>query len=225
MIAVLIPAHNEEALIAQCLRSVELAAQSPALRGEAVTVIVALDGCTDGTEAIATRFGATLVHTAGGNVGAARAAAAERALALGARWLANTDADTRVPPDWLSAQLADGADAFCGIVTVDDWSDYCVGMAAAFVGAGTPHDGHPHVHGANLGISAAAYRACGGYAPLRCSEDVALIDAVVASGGTVARRARPCVHTSARRHARARGGFSDYLQTLERRLLGAGQPA
>jgi hypothetical protein len=34
--------------------------------------------------------------------------------------------------------------------------------------------GHHHVHGANLGMSASAYGAAGGFPPLRTHEDVAL---------------------------------------------------
>jgi glycosyltransferase involved in cell wall biosynthesis len=52
VIAVLIPAHNEEQLIGACLRSVALAARCAGLRGEAVQVFVALDRCSDGTAGI-----------------------------------------------------------------------------------------------------------------------------------------------------------------------------
>jgi len=225
MIAVLIPAHNEETLIGACLQSVSAAARHPALFGESVEIIVALDRCVDGTAGIVAQYSAHAVRLTEGNVGLARAAAAARALELGARWLALTDADTRVPDDWLAAQLAAGAEAFCGAVTVDDWEDYSVGMAVAFVGSELVQDGHPHIHGANMGISARSYLRCGGFQPLAVSEDVALIRSLEALGLPIARLAKPLVRTSARRNARAVGGFSDYLKGMEARLAFAGDAA
>lgn len=47
-VAVLVPAHNEEATIERCVRSC-LAQEYP---GDPPSVIVGLDGCTDGTEAV-----------------------------------------------------------------------------------------------------------------------------------------------------------------------------
>ena len=79
-------------------------------------------------------------------------------------------------------------------------------------------DGHPHVHGANMGFSAVAYRQCGGFAPLATGEDVALIQAMHGAGMQVARLASPRVMTSARRHARAPHGFSEFLRRLEQRV-------
>lgn len=219
MIGVIIPAHDEEALIGACLRSVLVAAESPELRGERVEIVVALDRCSDGTAAIVAAHGVRSVALQHGNVGHARAAAANVALDLGARWIATTDADTIVPPDWLSAQLAYDCDAFCGVVTVDDWSDYPAAMLDAFAGTEAIVDGHPHVHGANMGLSAAAYRLCGGFDALDVSEDVALVGALVAAGARIARKPSPVVVTSARRAARAVGGFSDYLRALEARLI------
>ena len=65
-----------------------------------------------------------------------------------------------------------------------------VGMAdaeAAGVGAdGVEADGatrwHPHVHGANLGVTAAAYLAAGGFSALRTGEDHALVRALETAG-------------------------------------------
>lgn len=218
MIAVLIPAHDEEGLIGACLRSVAQAAHCAGLRGEPVQVFVALDRCSDGTAAIVAAHGAQAIVLQSGNVGSARAAAAEAALAAGARWLACTDADSVVPANWLSAQLDCASDAFCGIVTVGDWDDYDSALRDAYRAGECRHDDHPHVHGANLGLSADLYRRCGGFLPLAAHEDVALVEAMVRVQARIARRAQPVVVTSARRMARARGGFSDYLKQLERSL-------
>ncbi len=219
MIAVIVPAHNEEALIAGCLDSLQVAACDPALRGEAVTVVVALDRCSDGTAAICCALGAQVVSVDAGCVGVARAAASERALALGARWIGCTDADSRVPADWLARQVQCGASAFCGVVAVDDWLDYPDDVRQQFVQGEMARDGHPHVHGANMGFSAMAYRRSGGFAPLATGEDVALIQAMHSAGMYVARLAHPRVTTSARRHARAPKGFSSFLHRLEQEVV------
>jgi glycosyltransferase involved in cell wall biosynthesis len=218
MIAVTLPAHNEEQLIAVCLQSLQVAALHPALRDEPVVIVVALDRCSDATEWICQRMGVEVVNVDAGCVGIARAAASERALALGARWIGCTDADSVVPPDWLARQLQCGAHAFCGVVAVGDWLDYPQAVREQFLQGEQAVDGHPHVHGANMGFSAAAYRQSGGFAPLTTGEDVALIQTMHGAGMRVARLASPRVMTSARRHARAPHGFSDFLRRLEQRV-------
>ncbi|MCC7633998.1 glycosyltransferase [Stenotrophomonas rhizophila] len=222
MIAVIVPAHNEAADIARCLAAVAVAGKHPGLDGEAVVAVVALDACTDATAAACAGHGAAMVALDARCVGAARAAAASHALALGARWIASTDADTIVPPDWLWKQTTCGADAFCGVVEVRDWLDYPPLVREAFAVCEHARDGHGHVHGANLGVSAAAYRAAGGFAPLVTGEDVALVQALQQAEVSIAWHARPAVATSARRSARAPRGFSGFLRTLEREVLDAG---
>ena len=178
MIGVIIPAHNEEGELERCLAAIRVAAGDAALGGEPVHVMVVLDSCSDGSRAIVERHARHRVQdccvvgglvVASRNVGAARAAGAACLLALGARWLAFTDADTRVSPDWLVRQLELDADAVCGSIGVDDWSAH--GAQAGFIRdhfAVTYHDvdGHRHIHGANLGVSAAAYLRAGGFLPL-----------------------------------------------------------
>jgi len=215
MIGVVIPAHNEEACIAACLASVRRAARCEALAGEPVEIVVALDRCSDRTAEIVAAFGVTAVALAVGNVGRARAAGVSTAITRGARWVACTDADTVVPPNWLSEQLAYGCDAFCGTVAVHDWLDYGAAVRRAFLAGQCEADEHPHVHGANLGMSTEMYQRCGGFPPLDAHEDVALVAALVEAGARIARKVVPAVITSARRQARARGGFADYLRALE----------
>ena len=217
MIAVVIPAHDEAAAIAACLAAVADAARCAALADEVETIVV-LDRCSDRTAVIAGAFGVTLLVEDAGNVGRARAAGTALAIARGARWVACTDADSRVPSDWLSAQLALDCDMFCGMVEVDDWLDYAPDVQLRFDALHARVWNHPHVHGANLGFSSAHYLACGGFAPLAVHEDVALVDAMVQIGARIVRAPTPRVATSARRHARAAAGFSDYLDALERRL-------
>ncbi len=234
MIGVAIPAHDEEDCLSGCLRAVLAAACHPALGGEAVRVCVVLDACSDESSAVVRRHMAPfraagvaleLYAVQARRVGAARGAGARRLLAAGARWLAFTDADTRVAPDWLADQLALGADAVCGTVAVDDWSPHA-GKAGAlqahFDGFYQDRDGHRHIHGANLGVGARAYLAAGGFEPVACHEDVFLVRALESSGARLAWSARPRVFTSARTDARARDGFGD---TLLRMLDGSGDAA
>lgn len=87
MLAFVIPAHNEETLIARCLRSVLRAAHHPALNSERVEVIVVADSCSDRTALIASSMSARVLHVDGRNVEAACATGADAALAAGARRL------------------------------------------------------------------------------------------------------------------------------------------
>jgi glycosyltransferase involved in cell wall biosynthesis len=215
MIAVVIPAHNEAELVGACLASVQAAALAPGLRGEQVIVVVIADSCSDGTACIAASAGAIAIAVSFQNVGQARAVGAARALDAGARWLAFTDADTVVAPDWLAAQLRLRADAVCGTVAVEDWHDYGERMRSHYARIYEDRDGHRHIHGANLGVCAQAYRRAGGFPPLQSSEDVALVNALIASGANVAWSAAPRVVTSARRNFRAPHGFGATLLRVD----------
>ncbi len=214
MIGVVIPAHNEQHCICAALNAVRTASSHPGLAGEAVEVLVVLDDCVDTTGVLAVAAGAMTLALSARNVGVARAAGADALLARGARWLAFTDADTVVSPSWLTEQLALGTDAVCGSVSVDDWSPHGVNagrLREHFGRTYSDRDGHRHIHGANLGVSAEAYRRVGGFLPMACSEDVALVRALEAAGARIAWSARPRVTTSARVQARAVGGFADAL--------------
>lgn len=215
MIAVVIPAHNEADLAGACMASVKLAATSSELNGEHVMVVVVADSCSDDTAGIVGAFGAKAIAVNYRNVGKARAAGAAWALDAGARWLAFTDADTVVAQDWLAAQLRQKADAVCGTVAVEDWQDYGERMRSHYAGSYNDRDDHRHIHGANLGVCAQAYRRAGGFPPLQSSEDVALVNALIASGATVAWSAAPRVVTSARRNFRAPDGFGATLLRVD----------
>src|SRR5256885_640680 len=94
-----------------------------------------------------------------------------------------TDADTTVSPSWLADQLALQADVVCGTVAVPDWSAHGAHAGAAqrhFESTYMDRDGHRHVHGANLGISAWHYRNVGGFEARRCGEDQDLVDRLAA---------------------------------------------
>ncbi|WP_371502926.1 glycosyltransferase [Kitasatospora sp. NBC_00374] len=230
-LAVVVPARDEEELLGGCLDALHRAARHPRVRALPVRMIVVADACTDGTEAVARRHGAELLQLTAGNVGAARAAgsdhaigtapASRRGLTPEGLWLAHTDADSRVPADWLAQQLAHAAagwHAVVGTIRVTDWTGHMEGTAVAFrrhYQQEWPADLHRHVHGANLAVRADAYRAAGGFEPRRVGEDRTLVAALEAAGRRVKRTTRNPVTTSARREARARGGFGDFLQELD----------
>lgn len=216
-VGVVIPAHDEQELLPACLAAVRCAAEQA---GVPVEVLVVADDCQDATAVIAARWGVTCLTTRARNVGAARRAGCDALLGAGqpaGLWLATTDADSSVPPDWLRRQLgyaAAGADAVVGTVRLAVTSASPAGLLDAFRHGYLPAEGHPHVHGANLGFAAAAYLAAGRMPPLGLAEDVAFIAALEVAGCRIIRAADLPVLTSARRLGRVRGGFADYLSRL-----------
>ncbi|MBE7190481.1 hypothetical protein, partial [Jatrophihabitans endophyticus] len=129
---------------------------------------------------------------------------------------ANTDADSVVEPDWLVHQLdhaESGAHVVAGTVSPDvDGATLRRWRAEHDAG-----DGHPHVHGANLGIRGDALVSLGGWPAFATGEDVELVARASAAGFAVVRTGRHPVRTSARRVGRAPKGFSSYLAALDER--------
>ena len=103
-----------------------------------------------------------------------------------------------------------------GTVRVDDWSQQQpASVRARFATTyGAPSQGHLHVHGANLGMSAEAYLDAGGVPPLALAEDQALVDALRGRARRMVATGRIPVTTSARRESRTVGGFADHLREL-----------
>jgi glycosyltransferase involved in cell wall biosynthesis len=215
-VCVVVPAHNEARLIQRCLGSVARAARACVAR---VEVIVAADSCTDGTVRVARAMGARIVEVRVGNVGRVRAAGCAEALREGGAglWLAHTDADSTVPEDWIARQLryADhGMDLVAGTVEVDRWQDWPAKLRTRYEEfyQDAQRAGRHHVHGANLGLSGAAYRCLGGFAPLEVGEDRALLAAAERAGLAIAYPTDLAVRTSGRRRARVvGGGFHRFL--------------
>ena len=229
MIGICIPAHDEEDYIDRCLASVVGASRHEGLNGEPVEIVVVLDACGDGTAERASAWGVTLLPVHHRNVGVARAVGATHLIEAGARWLAFTDADTRVSESWLTDQLALRAEVVCGTVGVTDWDSHGIHAETAragFLAAYQDREGHRHVHGANLGIDAQAYLRIGGFEALACSEDQALVDRFERAGAVIAWSARPRVTTSARAYSRVTGGFATTLrQAWCSDAAGAGRPS
>jgi hypothetical protein len=136
-------------------------------------------------------------------------------------WLATTDADSLVPPDWFVRQMgyrSGGADLVVGTVHVVDWQDRSrlrPHWERAYAADHHPRaPGHRHVHGANLSFSAAAYLRAGGFADVASDEDVRLVQACRSAGASVIWASDLSVATSARRIGRAPLGFAWYLNQL-----------
>lgn len=195
-VLVVVPARDEEQLLPRCLASLRRAAQHPDLDRLSVRIAVVLDGCSDRSgERAAPQLlrRDSILEQHAGNVGIARAhgidtlLAAESGRPLAEVWIANTDADSRVPRDWLARHVAlanTGADAVVGTITVDDWHEQPTCTQPLFAARylrDVRSAAHRHVHGANLGVRASTYRQIGGAAPLRLAEDHALVEALEVS--------------------------------------------
>jgi len=217
MIGVVIPVHNEEKLLGDCLDAVRRAAMDPLLDAEPVELVVVLDACADRSAAIAIQRKAQIVSLNTRCVGAARALGASLALDNGARWVAFTDADSIVPLNWLSMQLDLYADATCGQVAIEDWSGYPSGVRERYLMDYSMDT--RHIHGANLGISAAAYRAAGGFAALQLGEDAALVSSLLERKADIRFAGAPRVSTSARWESTIEGGFASMLRGLRERCI------
>lgn len=221
-VVVVVPARNEEDLVEECLRSVRLAAVEARSRYPDVSVRILLvaDACSDRTEERARAIAGVEVLSVGSSrVGAARATGVDAALLaieaeqLAHVLLANTDADSRVPANWIShlVELVDaGADVVVGTVRPDPEA---LTRAQNDGWLRTHRRGFPngHVHGANLGIRASAYRAAGGFESLDEHEDNQLVARLADGGATMVASDVAEVITSARFVGRTPGGYAGYL--------------
>jgi len=222
-VGVVVPARDEELLLPGCLRALSVAADRLwASHRVPVDLLVVLDRCVDGSAQVLTSHPEVRsLAVRVGNVGLARAAGlADVVVRHGAAsptdlWLATTDADSRVPADWLVRQLElawSGADAVVGTIDVDDWSQHPPYVEQRWRASYDPRDGHPHVHGANVGMRAEVYLAVGGFPGLALDEDVTMVAAL--SDHRVVRTGSIPVVTSARPAGRLVGGFADHITAL-----------
>ena len=209
-IAVVIPARDEEELIGRCLASVLESSRHVTVP---VDVIVVADGCLDSTASVARSVrGVRVVEVDSSNVGTARSIGVAAALDRRADWIANTDADSVVPRDWLLVQLelaAAGHDVVVGTVR-PDFDDLGDDQRSAWEASHAAGVANGHVHGANLGVRASAYLAVGGYRTMPEHEDVDLVARL--AGFDVVASARAQVVTSGRRFGRTAGGYARYLR-------------
>ena len=232
-VGVVLPVHNEEELVQRALTSLDDAFS--ALKGREIDlrIVVVLDSCSDNSVTMVEEWVrkqyretnallATIVACEASNVGIARGLGCTTLLEQfdhldpGNIWIATTDADSRVPDDWLRMQVLQhesGVDLWCGRVAVSDWSSR-VGETAARWQREYEVESHP-IHGTNLGFNAQIYLAVGGFNSSRVSEDRELCAAIEARGAVIHYDSSVRVVTSARRDARAPLGFAHALDLIE----------
>ncbi|NRG41540.1 glycosyltransferase family 2 protein [Rathayibacter sp. VKM Ac-2835] len=218
-VLIVVPAHDEEERIGAAVASVLRSAEHLALAHPPVVVrlIVAADGCTDATVERARAAGAEVLELERCGVGAARAAGIAHALGTVSVpddrvWLANTDADTVVPEEWLLEHVehARHHDALVGTVRPDP-TDLSPEMYRRWRRTREQEESVGSIHGANLGVRASAYLAAGGFGGEPLHEDVLLVERLHAAGARVGATDRGEVTTSGRRRNRVDGGYGPYL--------------
>lgn len=234
-VGIVVPATNEQAHIGECLTALTAARQHALTNNTGhveVRILVALDSCVDGTAGIASQHpGMEAVQCRAGRAGAARAIGTQHILdscpsPRSQIWLANTDADSHVPLDWITRMLYHaerGTHLVLGTVRPDDELD--VRHRHILLGRHRPHIGHPHVHGANFGIRADTYLDLGGWPAVASGEDVAMAHRAAANSRLrIVRTAAIPVTTSSRLAARAPDGFAGYLRELIAETAAAESP-
>lgn len=228
---VVIPARNEEQRLPAALAAVDRARRLLAAedsRAPEVEVWVVADRCTDRTQHIALHWpGVRTVPSDHGNVGAARAAGVIAAIGtakdptLATLWIACTDADSQVPPDWLISQVRharNGTDLLLGTVRPNP-KEMTPAVSALWFARHELGDGHPHIHGANMGIRADTYRRAGGFPSVTEHEDVQIVLRSKQLGATIVSTGDSPVLTSARTAGRTPAGMAGYLAQLGRQQL------
>lgn len=218
-VAIVIPIRNEQDLLPRCLAAVSGAIDN-APRSVTVSTILVLDSCTDGSRDVTASWPFETLIVAERTVGSARAAGVDTVLARTSLshesvWIANTDADSAVPGDWLKHQLElanAGAALVLGAVQPDE-IDFSARHRRRW------HELHPtgisrngDVYGANLGIRASAYRAAGGFETVPEHEDVRLVSRVRGLGLPIVATLDHPVLTSSRSEGRTPGGYAGYLR-------------
>ncbi len=242
---VAIPVKNEAARIADCLLALDRQ-QAEA----APEILLLLNDCTDETGAIVRTLMPSLsvrlhiVETTftarNANAGHARSLAMRLAAEAASRTgvLLTTDADGRVAPDWLAANLAAlraGAEAVAGRAQLDP-------VEAALIPAhlhdddarecafGTmldeidclvdpdpfdPWPRHTEHSGASIAVTCAAWRRAGGMPAPQLGEDRAFFAALRRVDAAIRHDPAVQVVVSGRTDGRARGGMAD---TIRRRI-------
>jgi len=226
-VGVILPVHDEAELLPGALQALEPAVDALSTSISSRVAIV-LDDCGDDSSSIArcwaAEFGGLVLHQRCRNVGLARRTGSVALLAGWPEkdpaqiWLATTDADSRVPEDWLAAQLeaySSGVDLWAGRVSIDEESATIRRWTRHYATERSP------IHGANLGVSAAVYLQLGGFRGLPSGEDRDLLSRAAGEGFQIGHDFRAVVTTSSRRHGRAPRGFAGVLEAAEREELEA----
>ncbi|ALE93793.1 hypothetical protein AOC05_18100 [Arthrobacter alpinus] len=225
-IAVVVPSRNEAQLLPRALGALHdaMARLAEAVPDVRTTLTFVLDSTSDHSAQILNRDPQVhVMSTNTGRVGGARNAGIAAAMAMASvepsrLWIANTDADSAVPEDWLTCHHAfatSGAQMLLG--TVEPMPGELSGTRLAqWRNCHQLGEGHPHIHGANLGLRADVFTKLGGFPDLAVGEDRALVAQARAGGFHVLATDTCRVGTSARLQSRIEGGFAGFLSTLDR---------
>jgi GT2 family glycosyltransferase len=243
---VAIPACNESERIESCLQALAASRDRPL-----PTIVLLTNNTTDGTGEVATkaahRLGLRLhLHDVTlppdqASAGAARRLAMQHAARLASpdAILITTDADGRVEPGWLDANLRAieaGADAVCGMALIDPDEARAIPQilhdddAREMIYAALldelhhlldpdPADlwpRHSEESGASIAVRRRAYERAGGIPPLATGEDRGFIRALRRVDARIRHAPDARVIVSGRLEGRAAGGMAD---TMRRRLL------
>jgi GT2 family glycosyltransferase len=241
-----IPARNERAHIAECLRAAAL--QEGRIRH---AILLLLNNTTDGTEALVRRLQPTLpcpVHVIEhrfppGEASAGQARRLAMSLAAGMTEddgvLLTTDADGRVAPDWIETNfsaLRHGADAVCGraVIDPDDAARIPAQLHAdedrvSALGElldeihalfdpdpADPWPRHTEHSGASIAVRKTLFHRAGGVPPLPTGEDRAFLANLRRVDARIRHAPEVYVTVSGRIEGRAVGGMAD---TIRRRMI------
>ena len=247
---VAIPVKNEVERIGACLQALS---EQRAVGGRALPpygVLLFVNNSDDGTaelaQSLAPRLNyplqvvAAALPTEEANAGGARRRAMDLAAehlerGEGVGVLLTTDADSRVPPDWIVrtvAALEAGVDAVAGTVALDPLEEAALPAALHARGAlearyetlvcemetrlhpisHDPWPRHPSESGASLALTLASFRAVGGVPRKALGEDRALASALRSAGFRIRHEPHLVVITSGRLVGRASGGCADTMR-------------
>lgn len=241
-----IPVCNEAERIAACLTAI---GSQTGREANTLGILLFLNNCTDDTAAVVSGLRRRLAlpmrvierDMAGAHAGWARREAMEAA----ARWLdeagapdgviLTTDADSRVPADWIARNVASidaGADAVAGRIALDP--DEAARLPDALHARGRlegayealltelvttidprpddPWPCHWTASGATLGVRLSTYRQVGGMPAVPVGEDRAFMDRLLAADARVRHAPDIVVVTSGRLDGRAPGGAADTMK-------------
>jgi len=245
-VVVAVPVCNEAERIGDCLRA--LALQDGPTRH---TILAFLNNCDDGTAAIVEQVRPSLpcpLHIiqhefapAQANAGHARRAAMDHAAAIAGDGgiILTTDADGRVAPDWLRANLAAieaGADAVCGRAIIDPLEASLIpdalhaddALECAYADLldeihntldpdpADPWPRHTEHSGASIAVTCTMFRRAGGVPAVPIGEDRALLASLRRIDARIRHAPEVSVVVSGRTVGRAAGGMAD---TMRRRMI------
>jgi len=245
-IIVAVPIRNEAERIGDCLRALALQ------EGRAHhTILAFLNNCTDGTAAIIEQMRPSLPCPVlviehefppdQANAGSARRVAMDHAAKLAGPdgIIMTTDADGRVAPDWLRANLAAldaGADVVCGRAIIDPLEAALIPQALHDDDArecayatlldeidwvldpdpADPWPRHSEHSGASIAVRRDIFLRAGGVPPVAIGEDRALLAALRRVDAKIRHAWDVSVVVSGRTEGRAAGGMAD---TMRRRMV------